>query len=463
MSLQDNKVFVSPRNQKITRLDTRVCTQTSFGTEATSPLQLIEAVLSQCDEEMPCRAWDEGSSFDDQVWQQAISALRNQDENHRSREMNDDESVLFQLIQKGIVDMSSFDKNLKGTGVWYSAVIGDRLWAMFERERTRNDRLESDLHRLSREFRILSGRYVHLTQVFNKFIGDVNKELGKASSRLNRYHVTLEKQLSKQMELDLADHKECIDDHAVMINFRKDSKVSKITCQKLHNPDTPAILPEVPSGSHSPSLYLTPPEENSQPIPVLLWHIPPGLLGPRVPSLVPVVQESVSQLIPITEAEEREIEDTLVGAWQAQGRAHDNAPHDSSTDLMSVLNQSFAALSIGQSSGATQVIGQVASPEARAYRLLSVMRVVTLMPNSNVHTHLVARGMGGEMQIIFPLGTDDFDALCSEQFDTYDVHGLYDEVIPHSTIRVDDATDKLGRDILESIAEDDGDPDWADK
>ncbi|KAF9641832.1 hypothetical protein BDM02DRAFT_3194479 [Thelephora ganbajun] len=67
MSLQDNKVFVSPCNQKITHLNTRVCDQTSFSTKATSPLQLVEAVLSQQDHEMPRWAWDEGGSFDDQV------------------------------------------------------------------------------------------------------------------------------------------------------------------------------------------------------------------------------------------------------------------------------------------------------------------------------------------------------------------------------------------------------------
>ncbi|KAF9642634.1 hypothetical protein BDM02DRAFT_3192909 [Thelephora ganbajun] len=83
------------------------------------------------------------------------------------------------------------------------------------------------------------------------------------------------------------------------------------------------------------------------------------------------------------------------------------------------------------------------------------MRVVTLMPNSNVHARLVARGMTGEMQIVFPLSTEDFDALCSEQLDTYDVHGLYDKVVPHSTIRVDDATNEFGEDILESVVEDD--------
>ncbi|KAF9642466.1 hypothetical protein BDM02DRAFT_3193175 [Thelephora ganbajun] len=124
MSLQDNKVFVSPHNQKITHLGTQVHDKTSFSTNTTSPVQLVEAVLSQQDHEMPCQAWDEGGSFDDQVWQQAISTLCNQDESCHTREMCDDESVLFQLIQRGIMDMSSFDKNLKGTGVWYSAFLG---------------------------------------------------------------------------------------------------------------------------------------------------------------------------------------------------------------------------------------------------------------------------------------------------------------------------------------------------
>ncbi|KAF9642671.1 hypothetical protein BDM02DRAFT_3192837 [Thelephora ganbajun] len=60
--------------------------------------------------------------------------------------------------------------------------------------------------------------------------------------------------------------------------------------------------------------------------------------------------------------------------------------------------------------------------------------------------------MAGEMQIVFPLDTEDFNALSSEQFDSFNVHGL-----------VDDATDELGRDILEVVVEEDGDPDWADE
>ncbi|KAF9641857.1 hypothetical protein BDM02DRAFT_3194413 [Thelephora ganbajun] len=63
MSLQNNNTFVSPHNQKITWLDTQVCAQTSFGTEASSTLQLVEAVLLQQDHEMPHRAWDEGRSL----------------------------------------------------------------------------------------------------------------------------------------------------------------------------------------------------------------------------------------------------------------------------------------------------------------------------------------------------------------------------------------------------------------
>ncbi|KAF9643138.1 hypothetical protein BDM02DRAFT_3132630 [Thelephora ganbajun] len=81
MSLQDNKVFVSPCNQKITQLDGQVHSKNSFGLNSTSPLQLVEAVLSQNDGDLPHWTWDEGGLFDDQVWQQAISALCNQDKN----------------------------------------------------------------------------------------------------------------------------------------------------------------------------------------------------------------------------------------------------------------------------------------------------------------------------------------------------------------------------------------------
>ncbi|KAF9642060.1 hypothetical protein BDM02DRAFT_3193997 [Thelephora ganbajun] len=106
----------------ITWLDTRLRTKNSFGLDTTSPLELVEGVLLQEDANMPHWAWDEGGSSDDQVWQQAISTLRNQDENHHSCAMNNDKSILFQLIQCGVVDMLSFNKNLKGTSPCYAVI-----------------------------------------------------------------------------------------------------------------------------------------------------------------------------------------------------------------------------------------------------------------------------------------------------------------------------------------------------
>ncbi|KAF9642164.1 hypothetical protein BDM02DRAFT_3193776 [Thelephora ganbajun] len=241
----------------------------------------------------------------------------------------------------------------------------------------------------------------------------------------------------KEMGGDLADHKECIDDHAGMINSLSD-RVCRCNDKSLSLGSMGDITPVVLSGDSSSSslLYLTPPKENSTPIPIPLWQVPPGLLGPGVPAPSPIVQEMVTELIPISEEREREIEDTLVGAWQAQG---------------------------WQSLGMTQGTGQVASLEVRAYHLLSVMRVVTLMPNSNVHARLVSCGLAGEMQIVFLLDTVDFDALSSEQID-YDVHGLYDVVL-HGTICIDDATDELGNDILETVEEEreGDDQDWTDE
>ncbi|KAF9642070.1 hypothetical protein BDM02DRAFT_3193963 [Thelephora ganbajun] len=46
MSLQDNKVFVSPHNQKITQLDTQPRVKDSYGLDTTSPAQ-CQATLAQ--------------------------------------------------------------------------------------------------------------------------------------------------------------------------------------------------------------------------------------------------------------------------------------------------------------------------------------------------------------------------------------------------------------------------------
>ncbi|KAF9642069.1 hypothetical protein BDM02DRAFT_3133348, partial [Thelephora ganbajun] len=89
-----------------------------------------------------------------------------------TRAMNDNESVLFQLIQWGVVNMSSFDKNLKGTGVCYSAVIGNCLWSLFKQEHTRNNHLERDLFKCLANNCILAGKVTSLRIKLGKFINN---------------------------------------------------------------------------------------------------------------------------------------------------------------------------------------------------------------------------------------------------------------------------------------------------
>ncbi|KAF9643038.1 hypothetical protein BDM02DRAFT_3192293 [Thelephora ganbajun] len=107
MTLKNNRTFVSPRNQKITRLNSRPhCkygqpTKDSYGFEYPSMTSLVDAVISQVDNEFPRRQFASGCSFDDIVWQQAIGALMNQDHSRRGCDMADDEKVLFDLVSSG--------------------------------------------------------------------------------------------------------------------------------------------------------------------------------------------------------------------------------------------------------------------------------------------------------------------------------------------------------------------------
>ncbi|KAF9643774.1 hypothetical protein BDM02DRAFT_3132196 [Thelephora ganbajun] len=109
-----NKVFTSSRNQTITRH------------------VLVNAVLAQEGYEMPRRVFQSYGSFNDQVWQQCISSLRNIDENRCHRMMYDDESVLLQLIERGIVDLSSSEDVVISSIIRYTAVVGERLWSLLK-------------------------------------------------------------------------------------------------------------------------------------------------------------------------------------------------------------------------------------------------------------------------------------------------------------------------------------------
>ncbi|KAF9643644.1 hypothetical protein BDM02DRAFT_3191361 [Thelephora ganbajun] len=78
MSLQHNKVFVSSRNQRITRY-TLGSSQDQNVLDTNVPKELVDAVLAQEGWEMPRRVFQSYGSFNDQMWQQCISSLRNID------------------------------------------------------------------------------------------------------------------------------------------------------------------------------------------------------------------------------------------------------------------------------------------------------------------------------------------------------------------------------------------------
>ncbi|KAF9643598.1 hypothetical protein BDM02DRAFT_3191418 [Thelephora ganbajun] len=50
----------------------------------------------------------------------------------------------------------------------------------------------------------------------------------------------------------------------------------------------------------------------------------------------------------------------------------------------------------------------------RGYQMLSVMRAVTMMPNSTVSTCLLSSDrVGGELQLVFLISQEEFDSLLS--------------------------------------------------
>ncbi|KAF9643178.1 hypothetical protein BDM02DRAFT_3192086 [Thelephora ganbajun] len=61
---------------------------------------------------------------------------------------------------------------------------------------------------------------------------------------------------------------------------------------------------------------------------------------------------------------------------------------------------------------------QTQSLGVRGYQMLSVMRVVTMMPNSMVSAHLLSSDhMGGELQLVFPISQEEFDSLLSGELE----------------------------------------------
>ncbi|KAF9643209.1 hypothetical protein BDM02DRAFT_3132580, partial [Thelephora ganbajun] len=140
------------------------------------------------------------------------------------------------------------------------------------------------------------------------------------------------------------------------------------------------------------------PVENAIPLPV-----PPPSQGP-----CHTVVESSTMLRVISLEEEREIEDHIVGAWQCQGAIESNETSNPSCAVPIV------ALTPGQLQ--TQSLG------ARGYWMLSVMRVVMLMPNSTVSARLLSSDhVSGKLRLVSLLSQEEFDSLLSGELEA-EVH-----------------------------------------
>ncbi|KAF9642799.1 hypothetical protein BDM02DRAFT_3192673 [Thelephora ganbajun] len=161
MSFQHNKVFVSSRNQNITHYVVG-SDQDQNTLDANHPEELVNAVLASEGWEMPCRVFQSYGSFNDQMWQQCISSLRNIDENRRNRPMYDDKEVLFRLIKRGIVDLDSFDDVAVGSIIRYTAVVGERLWCLLESQQAMIAKVERDFYSAMADNHVLSGRIFRL-------------------------------------------------------------------------------------------------------------------------------------------------------------------------------------------------------------------------------------------------------------------------------------------------------------
>ncbi|KAF9651311.1 hypothetical protein BDM02DRAFT_3127056 [Thelephora ganbajun] len=104
MTLENNCTFISPHHQKISHVDMRPHRKDGKGSdnaysfEYPTMASLIDAVISQEDNEFPC------------FWQQAIRALKNQDHTHQGQDIVNNKSVLFNLLQAGLIDHEAFDQ-----------------------------------------------------------------------------------------------------------------------------------------------------------------------------------------------------------------------------------------------------------------------------------------------------------------------------------------------------------------
>ena len=81
--------------------------------------------------------------FDDLVWHQSIVSLERLQTFRGGLRADPDDAVFWQLLMRGVLDMEPEERPMDAStrAVRYSAVMGDRLWAMVQGERLRVCRL----------------------------------------------------------------------------------------------------------------------------------------------------------------------------------------------------------------------------------------------------------------------------------------------------------------------------------
>ncbi|KAF9643324.1 hypothetical protein BDM02DRAFT_3191825 [Thelephora ganbajun] len=179
---------------------------------------------------------------------------------------------------------------------------------------------------------------------------------------------------------------------------------------------------EAPSFSDSPST----PRQECSPSPSAVEVDPDVPVVPLVENVVPIpvlppsssphhtVVESSTMLEAVSEVEDQETEDRIIRAWQRPGADNVIPITLIGSESNKISGPSCAApiVALTQESLLTQNLG------ARGYRMLSVMRAVTMMPNSTVSACLLSSDhVGGELQLVFPISQEEFDSLLSGELE----------------------------------------------
>jgi len=80
-----------------------------------------------------------GLNLDDQLFYQSLVTLRRLDEDHKGKRQPYSEYALYHLLRRGAMDQLPADRPFDAStrAMRYTAAIGDRLWEIACRERTR--------------------------------------------------------------------------------------------------------------------------------------------------------------------------------------------------------------------------------------------------------------------------------------------------------------------------------------